>query len=509
QVAPTQTHISGPLGEEHELNMLKLGIGGDIAENEKAGLLNYFVITSSYQAALRNEKSLLVGRKGSGKSAIYIKLLDVFQVDILNYVISLLPESDELLEDVEMSELYDSSAAKRNFFFTVWKLVIYSKLADVIYERLLGKPIEYQYNTYENELVRFIDKNRDFIKLNFFGVVKEISKKLKDSRHIEKPEILEGLYTEYLSPLISTVKGYFNSISAKYNKIVILADNLDKTWDSTHNLDNQCEMIATLLEVDKKIQKELADKSGQTINVREIIFLREDIFNYICPKSNEPDKLQTLVHKIDWENYPQLLKALVDSRFKFIIGLKDGEVEKKAWDEFFDLGKKEKRHPYEVIESIVTHRPRDIIYFISRLIESAIDKRHEKVDQQDLNYAIENYTNFLNDNLIAETRAEFPEISQILVQLHKYRGEKLKYKEFCNILKDIGYDLFRIEKLVSTLFENGYMVGYDENTSMPFADIEELKKKLNERRWIFFQNEVYVIAHAKYYYIKNKSRSPF
>jgi len=36
-----------------------------------------------------------------------------------------------------------------------------------------------------------------------------------------------------------------------------------------------------------------------------------------------------------------------------------------------------------------------------------------------------------------------------------------------------------------------------------------LKNKLTERRFFFLKNTVYVIAHAKYFQIKNKAISPF
>jgi hypothetical protein len=510
RVTKIQKIIQAPTPvEEHELNLIRLGIGCDIAENEKEGLRNYFILTASYNSVLNQKKSVLIGRKGSGKSAIYLKLLDVLGEDPLNYVINLRPESDELLEDVEMSNLYTSIASQRGFFVTVWKLVIYLKLAEIIYNKLLEKPSYYNLSSEENALFTFMKEHISFAKLNFFGIVKEISKKTRNSVSIQSADILQDLYREYLSPLIQVIKDYFKSINAKYYKIIILADNLDKTWDSQHNLDTQSEMVLTLLELDNRLENDLKDRAGTKVEVKEIIFLRKDIFSYVQKYTIEPDKLTTLSYEIDWEEYPELLRRLIEQRFIYILSLTgEEEVEEKAWKEFFSISNL-KKHPYEVIEQIITKRPRDLIYFITRLFESAINHRHKKVETYDLDYAINNYVGFLNTNLIAETKAEFPEIQEILEQLHQYRGQKLNYRTYCSIVKSFGYNSRKIEQLTKTLFSNDYMLGYDDKIDRPFSDMSVLKTKLAERRFFFLRNTVYVIAHAKYFQIKNKAISPF
>lgn len=493
--------------EVHELNLIKLGVGCEVAEQEKEGLLKYFIETAAYNAALKQEKSILVGRKGTGKSAIYIKVLNELMNNKLNYIVSLKPESDELLEDVEMSGLFQTPAAKMTFFASVWKLVIFSKLAHNIYERLMGKEAHSGYTVAEDEVIKFVEENESFIKMNVFGVVREISKRQKNKSDIKSPEILQDLYENYLNPLIKIVKGYFKSINARYYKVIILADNLDKTWDSENDLDIQSDLILSLLDIEEKIRRALVDSKDIQVDVKEIVFLRKDIFEYILKTINEPDKLTTMAYEINWEDYPELLKRVIDDRFKHILNLKNEEDIEKAWGDFF--GFKEKKHPFKVIDEITIRRPRDVIYIVSRLFESAVNKGHLKVADLDLNYAIESYTAFLNNNLIAELRAEFPEISLILAKLQEHHGKTLEYQKFDQIMVEAGYNQIKKDALVRNLFEKGYMLGFDEKTSKPFSDIGTLQKKLKERKFYFFSNRVFVIAHAKYYFIKNKKFSSF
>lgn len=489
--------------ELHELNLVKLGIGCEVAEYEKEGLLNYFVETSSYNAALNQKKSIIIGRKGVGKSAIYIKVLNEIIKNKLNFVVDLKPEPDEILQDVEMANLFRTDTSKKSFFISVWKLIIFSRLIKNIYEKIKSEK-EYIANTiYEDEIIKFVDQNSSLVNMNVYSLIKKNCERKKETK-LDSPEVLEILYNEYLSSLIKILKAYFKSINLKYCTIIIVTDSLDKAWQS--NIDIQSELIVTLFELENKIKNDLSESDGQ-INVNEIIFLRKDIFDYILKKVAEPDKLITVSHEINWEEYPSKLKDMIANRFKFILNLESDDGIEKTWKDFFEF--KDRRHPFEVIEEIVTRRPRDVIYFMSRLFESAINKGHKKVNNEDLTYAIETYTMFLNQNLFAETRAEYPEIDDILTKLQKYHGEKIEYRMFSRILDSFKYTQEKKDTLVKTLFEKDYMIGFDIKQNKPFSDLGTLKKKLKEKKFFFFPNKVYVIAHAKYYFIKHRQFSPF
>ncbi|MBI4242737.1 MAG: hypothetical protein HY606_01490 [Planctomycetes bacterium] len=506
----SEIRISGPMPEvedKQELDLIKLGIGSERAEGEKYDLLNYFIETAPYTVALRQDKTVVIGRKGSGKSAIYIKILSELEYDKLNFVINLRPESAELLEDVELSNLFKSEASKKTFFVTIWRLVIFSKLVQTICNKILQNESK-TYASHEEAVIQFVEDHEVFIKKNIFGVVREISERLGSNTDRESPDILQELYIGYLGPAIKLVKRYFELTHTKYYRLVILADNLDQTWDSRYNLDLQAEMITTLLEMDERLKNDLQNNKNDKIEIKHIIFLRTDIFEYIVKfEKKEPDKLTAMAHEINWEEYPELLRRLLDSRFKYTLNLvSDVEID-QTWVRFFKF--KSKRHPFDIIEGIITRRPRDLIYFVSRLFEAAVNKGHNAITDGELPHAIESYSKFLNQNLIAETSAEFPTIEGILAKLQVHHGQKLEYKKLSKIIRSYGYDEDKENALVVTLFEKGYMLGFDTKTNSPFSDIETLRHKLKERRWIFFRNKVYVIAHAKYFLIKNRHFSSF
>jgi hypothetical protein len=115
-------------------------------------------------------------------------------LDNLNYVITLKPESNELLENVEVANLYNSESSKKSFFLNIWKFVIYSKLIVLVANRINRKKV-IQFTDTEEKILKFVSKYESFIYLNFFGVIKEINKKIRNTNLIQNPEILNDFNT--------------------------------------------------------------------------------------------------------------------------------------------------------------------------------------------------------------------------------------------------------------------------------------------------------------------------
>ncbi len=470
---------------ERQTNLIKLGIGEVVAEDEQVALGAYFVETASYHVAQTHSKSIVLGRKGSGKSAIYYRLLSDFSLDKHNYVLSLRPESEELLHDVEISSLYNTPASKKTFFLSVWKLVLLSKMIKCIHERLSEKNTS-TYTTSEQQLIAFYRKNESMIHLNFFGVMKEISIKLNGDEKLDSPKVLTQLYAEFLTPMINILKEYFNSIAAKYIKITILADNMDKTWDAKNDLDIQSEMILSLLEMENVIRNLLLDKRGNPIEVKEIVFLRKDIFDYIKVKYLEPDKLEPMMHEIDWNLYPVKLKELVDTRIQQILGLKDISAVEEIWTQYFSLS--DKRHPYDVVEINVTRRPRDIIFIINALFASAVNRNHIKILDSDLANAVKSYRKFLTANLVAETSARYPGLNHALVALVDSDVRGMEYREFEKILQLSQLNVSQADSLIEDLFLMGHL--RVKSDSGEFASTaSEVRKSISKKSTFFYKNK--------------------
>jgi hypothetical protein len=479
-----------------DLNFLKLALGTGIAEQEnRESLINCFIETSIYDFILHNESTIILGRKGTGKSAICIKLEEDFSSSDTNCLIILKPESDELLRNVDLSSIFHSELSKYTFFHTVWKFIIYSKLLDFIYCKIKAKH-EHPADIIETEIFSFREAHAPYFRLDFFGGIKELFEMAtKEKLPINDPSILELMYKRYLGPLIKIIQKYFSE--SKYLKLIILADNLDTARKPTTDLNVQAEMIHNLMGFEKEIKKEIKAKDDKTISVKTVIFLRKDIFEYIAHHSTESDKLQLLTTEIDWREYPNLLQKLIEKRFCIILDLAQNcNLNTLIWGKYFDFGSK--LNPFEYIRPFLIPRPRDTIYFFSKLFEDAINRDQDKVTNKNLEYAKTNYSKFLFYNLVNELNAEHPKIDKILDTIKQLDSPIVEYKRVLSIIIKQGYSSEEAHRLIEELFRNEYFIGVDKNGHNAFEDVNELNKKLKTKKWKIFPPDICLTPRPEY-----------
>src|SRR5690349_444863 len=102
-----------------------LNFGAPAAERDiNQGLKEYFFESESYRRLRDSDKNIILGNRGSGKSAIFKMLAEDFVAK--NYqVIELAPEdySYEILNDVLLKEK-DGSWVKHGAYAAAWKYLI-------------------------------------------------------------------------------------------------------------------------------------------------------------------------------------------------------------------------------------------------------------------------------------------------------------------------------------------------------------------------------------------------
>ena len=109
-----------------------VNFGHIAAEEEADALRDYFLETSQYNDLVRNDKAFIViGRKGSGKSAIYLNLRDSFSKQSDASVIALQLESYNWPLH---NKIVDETGAAQRSFVASWTYLMLSQLAS----QLLG-----------------------------------------------------------------------------------------------------------------------------------------------------------------------------------------------------------------------------------------------------------------------------------------------------------------------------------------------------------------------------------
>ncbi len=71
---------------------------------------------------------------------------------------------------------------------------------------------------------------------------------------------------------------------------------------------------------------------------------------------------------------------------------------------------------FDYIFSIILLRPRDLLYFLRAAISSGVNRRHERVEEDDFLRAEEDYSQFVYQSMFVELREKLPDLENIMAE---------------------------------------------------------------------------------------------
>ncbi len=204
---PSRRRARRPVGAGTQatssLQLRNLSLGEPVAENERSRLDGYFVETSAFNEALNSDSSILVGRRGTGKTATFVALNEALRRDRNSHVCTVQPvgyEVDGLIR--LLSE--DWRTAERGFLIeSLWKFLLYTELAASILESTAKQPAHQQRTEDEEQLVQYIQSNSDILLAPFSQRLNRAvgaltgTGELNDSEH-QRARISEHLHISHL-----------------------------------------------------------------------------------------------------------------------------------------------------------------------------------------------------------------------------------------------------------------------------------------------------------------------
>ena len=396
-----------------ELAMLK--IGEPIAEHEEDTIADSaFIETAAYHAALRGSQTVFVGRKGVGKTANFRHVSRILGRDKRIVVCEIKPLSYEIEALVAVAKRFETLSTRGFLFESLWKFLIYSELGRDVVEsinsRLSGEVFDH-----ERKVVDLFERKSDLLKLDFSARLDRLSNDLlrsniADSHSPENAiavsEVLHGgIIKELLEALLSALR--------EKVRIVVLVDNLDKAWDRSDNTRFLSFFILGLLSAIRRVSNDFRNRpdARQALQVFLCIFIRADIFDVVLKQAREPDKIP--FERITWNDRDRL-RLLADSRLLAATGAAyEGLSAKIVWDRFF-VPTVYGTPAFDYIFSIILLRPRDLLYFLRSAISSAVNRRHDKVREEDFLSAEEDYSQFVYQSTLVELREKIPDLESIM-----------------------------------------------------------------------------------------------
>lgn len=302
--------IRKPHSPSRKNALQQLSLGASAAESEFRVLQEYFVETSEFLRALRGEVTVVAGRKGSGKSAIFYRVSDTLSSKKRALVAALKPDShqlslfrEELLKIVDVG-VFDHTLA------AFWYFVILSELAITIaqrYEQVGQSDADYlaKAHSLRANLARLeIRESGDFTaRINRLGgfILAEISQ-VKNSR---KPLSADSVTNVVFRDGISVLKKVVIENTIPDDQLYLLFDNIDKGWPANGVDKFDVRLVRLLLEALEKVTRDL---DGAKRQFHSIIFLRNDIYELLVDET--PDRGKTGQARIDWADRAKLRQVI-------------------------------------------------------------------------------------------------------------------------------------------------------------------------------------------------------
>ena len=354
-----------------QTELQRLSFGESVAEREVEELSDYFVPIAAYKEALKAEHSIIVGRKGSGKTAILYKLAEELSSNPENHVCIIKPVAYELEGILQMLTQALPIAEKGFLIESFWKFLIYTELAKSVCDHLATLPVHYQQSDAEKELCKFVADNAPIIAQEFSIRLESVVRNLQaigvaGSAETHRLRISELLH----SNVISKLRFFLGRVLGKKRRVVILVDNLDKAWNQREDMPTLCNLLSGLLEVSRRIAAdfEKSDHWRKAINLSLLIFLRSDIFAQIMRFIPERDKVS--YSRITWDD-PEILLSVIEQR---LLNSSVITSPNQIWSRYF-CPTVQGIETRKYLTRFILPRPRDLIYLCKLALVNAVNRR--------------------------------------------------------------------------------------------------------------------------------------
>ncbi|WP_329364734.1 P-loop ATPase, Sll1717 family [Streptomyces sp. NBC_01483] len=467
-----------------------LFFGRDDAEHDFTdGLLRQgFQRTLAYEAALHGRKSLVIGRKGSGKSAICAQLAHGGLYP--GPTAEIMPDN-AAGDEIRRFDLQGitSDTAKS----LIWRYLFAVQVARYVVEhararhsRSLRQPApvralrDFLRTNGEEHEARLTDRLRRgtsrlqsaTLSLKMFGI--EAGLATGDGTAGPGSEGARAMrQLDALEAGIRVAQGALDCAIAGHPPLLVLVDQLELVWEA--DPDSHALVTGLLL-----ASKHLARIYGTS--VRCVLFIRSDIYDTL--NFADGDKFRSEEMQITWT--PEALRDLALARAS--VSLRRQLTHEQLWGDVFPSAVcGEPTADY--LERHSLPRPRDAIQFLTLCRDVAWERGHGRVRESDVLAATKRFSQWKLEDLAREYNVGFPFLRQVFA-LFENGDHRVSRDEFGERFSAIRADLreaysaytehLTAQAMVAALFAVGFLgvrrggsVAYAGSTSLPVQLYED------------------------------------
>lgn len=467
---------------------------GDIDGLYDRNIGDYFIDNDYWAQLVEGNKYYVIGRKGTGKSAIYnwIKTNEVSR----GVIVSNLSFRNFPFE--RLLNLSDDDFSRPNQYQSVWRNIILSEIA---------KDIVLDVNSVPDEL---FEELRDYVDFKFGRDLLDLHKRVAtQTEKTDKGLFIKGVKvgrskgvsSEYSTSEMSNltlINQRLDRVIRDYllvtnnTRYVIQFDQLDDNYTVYITNDNYFQSLISLFKVIYDLNQSFAQLD---IPVKIIGYLRSDIFyeiNNYDAESARWDMHQlylnwAIINRTDWHN-PPLLQMLNKRMVHSVPSLND--VDNPFYYVFRGLEINSKAGRRSVFSHLVRNsfqRPRDLIQFCKKIQDEA--RKRGKLDENTILDAEKLYSSWL----LAELSNEFGPLIKAKPVLYDFLrelgDESMSYNSLRNVYAPFEERIgLTFDGLMDLLYRLGIV--FNVNTKNPrhpefFSIIRNEHSLINSKMKIF------------------------
>jgi hypothetical protein len=364
----------------------KLDLGDLAAENEIKALDFYYVPTAQFTQAKNGHARLVVGRKGSGKTALFYALRSTYRPSLSHLVLDLKPEGHQFQKLREaIREL--KPGVQQHLLTAFWNYLLIQELARQIVKHESHVPYRDRRlrAAFDRVAELYGDAEDDSEQGDFserlLTIVDDVILHRGVFSQIASPEkITEIMHGEPIRKLNDALTDYF---SVSHRDVWMLLDNLDKSWPVKTATAEDIELLRCLLNASRKIQRQFESRD---VALHSVVFIRNDIYQHLILDPAERGKDTEVI--LDWNDH-ELFKQIVGRRMSQSVG---GELSFEALWHMFFTPQVRGQASFDYILNHTLMKPREVLKFIRDCVNVGINRRREKVAEEDILQAEKSYS---------------------------------------------------------------------------------------------------------------------
>lgn len=388
----------------------------------------YFYHLSEVESLEDGENSVVIGRKGTGKTAICRYFETEKDYDRFSLKLSFKEFPFNLLYSLE-----DKNFTTPSQYISLWKYFIYnSVLKLMVSNQNISSEFHDRISEYytDDEYQSFGSLMESWTKKSFGASILSLGGNHETERQEHK---IEDIWQDLIPAMEKLIVRNIDS-----SKYFIVFDELDEDYRNYWDKDSRfryLSLITSLLKAASNVRRVFSDHS---CSIMPIVFLRDDIYELLT----DPDKNKWEDHLINlsWK------KAAIRKMLAFRIARSrdpnaqvfDFELE---WENLFQhdkirLGSGKMIDTFDYILSLTHARPRDFVRLLKDAAKSSIGQGHKKISADTIKGVDGDYSGKFREELVNEIDGVIPDISNLLSHFGATHKQRYSFFQFIGLIEE-------------------------------------------------------------------------